>query len=95
MKTVHVLVVLLSASVLLTAGCYGGGSSDDGVKSSVSNAYSEANDAAVRVHGDWTKLTPAEQDKFKQQFGGVKTAKKMIKQMAAAPPKPPAPSKPK
>ncbi len=87
MKRTFFAIVLLSALSLITAGCGCGRSSEpgDGVKSSVTNSQSDAREIAIRVGGDWKKLTKAEKDKLKEQFGSTATAKEMLKNMAHPP----------
>lgn len=81
------LALLLLGTGIVAIGCgCGGGGGDDKVLNSTHREMDDLHDLAVKAKGKWKALTPEEQKKLIDNFGGNEdTAKKMFK-MSFAPP---------
>ena len=77
--------LVLVARCMVGCGC-GGGPTGDGVNQQAMNQLSDANDIAVKVKGDYSKLTPDQKQIFlKMANNSESQAKKLVDLMAHPP----------
>lgn len=79
-----VLATILVGAFL--AGCSGDDAVGGDVPASVTNELEELSTAAKKAGGDFSKLTPEEQQKFVKRTGSEEGAKAMVQRMATPPP---------
>lgn len=78
-------LLLASAAVFscaLLGGCSGGDAVGGDVPATVTNELEELSTAAKKAGGDYSKLTPDEQQKFVKRTGSEEGAKAMVSRMA-------------
>lgn len=82
--TLFIAVAAVFGSAFL-GGCSGGDAVGGDVPAAVTNELEELSTAAKKAGGDFSKLTPEEQQKFVTRTGSEEGAKAMVSRMATPP----------
>lgn len=79
------LLIAIAIFGCALVGCSGGDAVGGDVPVAVTNELEDLSTAAKRVGGDFSQLTPEEQQKFVTRTGSEEGAKAMVSRMATPP----------